>query len=205
MTINQVKVLWFGIGAVVGGLVGFLGTKKYFEKEIDSCFDRFAEEASGIIENDPRDDLTYRRHLKRYTEYAKNHPEKGPIDVAYEVDHNDIPYIINADCFASDGLQNDKLTITYYAGDDTLVDDGEEIIVDRDMLIGSGNLEHFGDQSMDPDVVYIRNEQLGVDYEIIRVYQDYKVVIGGEEETKPKKKRERRTKDDSNRKKGSID
>jgi len=179
MTINQVKVLWFGIGAVIGGLAGFFGTKMYVENELEKGLEGSDDGVYDIRgqEYGTTDDLAYQKHIKRYTDYARNHPEKDPIEVVSDIRNTegmDHPYIIDADCFASDGLENNKLTITYYEGDDTLVDDGEEIIVDRDMIIGMDTLRQFGDGgSMDPDVVYVRNEQLGIDYEIIRRYDCY--------------------------------
>lgn len=91
------------------------------------------------------------------------------------------PYLISEDEFAYGDPSHDKVTIYYYAGDDTLADEDETILNIGDH-IGFEATEHF-----DNDVVYVRNEYLGIDYEVVRYRSSYSVAVLGlnvEEEAK---------------------
>lgn len=79
-----------------------------------------------------------------------------------------VPYIIHVDEFRQNEPGFDQLTFTYYEQDDSLVDSREQLIDDMDAAIGLGNLERWGHGSNDPNIVYVRNEELGADIEIIR-------------------------------------
>jgi len=89
------------------------------------------------------------------------------------------PYIISIEAFNEECTAYDKLTFTYYEEDDTLTDDQEEIVVDVDSIIGDEALLCFGEQSDDPDIVYVRNDRLSCDYEIIRSQKSYQQTVLG--------------------------
>lgn len=84
-----------------------------------------------------------------------------------------IPYVIDFEEFCEEYENHDKVTLTYYEGDDTLADETEEIIADVSETIGDEALKCFGQGSDDPDVVYVRNERLGIDYEVVRQGNKY--------------------------------
>jgi hypothetical protein len=89
------------------------------------------------------------------------------------------PYVISLEQFSEERDYYDKITIYYYNEDDTLADDNEEVIVDVIKHIGTDALTCFGDESDDEDIVYIRNEHLTTDYEVIRYHKSYqKTVLG---------------------------
>jgi hypothetical protein len=91
-----------------------------------------------------------------------------------------IPYVIHRD-ERDDDAAYDEVTYTYYEGDDVLCNERDEIISqeDRDRLIGEVNLEKFGHGSGDPYVVYIRNDQLEIDYEIVKSTKSYAEEVRG--------------------------
>lgn len=62
---------------------------------------------------------------------------------------------------------NGKLTITYYLGDKILVDDKDVPIRDNVSVVGAEFLSYF-DGPDDPDLCYVRNNKLRLDFEIIR-------------------------------------
>lgn len=105
-----------------------------------------------------------------YTKYSSG-IEDGPPEDDPELDYphkNVAPYVISAQSFINEKLEYEKLTITYYEGDDTLADDAEEIVDDPVSLAGEGVFEKFGTcGSEDPNVVYVRNERIGTDFEIL--------------------------------------
>lgn len=74
-----------------------------------------------------------------------------------------------------------QVTLTWYAGDETLTDEREDIIEDYTNVIGEHALGRFGDLSEDENVVHVRNNVLMVDYEIIRSKGTYQQEVLGEE------------------------
>ncbi|MFI5344389.1 MAG: hypothetical protein ACHQUC_09240, partial [Chlamydiales bacterium] len=86
----------------------------------------------------------------------------------------------------------DKVTLTYYDGDDVLSDVNEKMLSSSEEMIGDALL-HFGEQSEDPDIVYVRNIKLGCEYEIIRIHNSYEtVVLGVKNKGKSQKKGNRK-------------
>lgn len=61
-----------------------------------------------------------------------------------------------------------KVDLTYFEGDDVLMDEDERIIRDIDGTIGLESLKNFGYYNPDPKVVYVRNNRLEVDFEVMR-------------------------------------
>lgn len=95
------------------------------------------------------------------------------------------PYLISIDDFdAGYSGRYDTVSMTYYAVDDVLADDEEEMVMDVEHFIGADALEHFGAEaaelSGDENTLYIRNEVLHCDYEVTRIYQSYHQVVLGE-------------------------
>ena len=93
---------------------------------------------------------------------------------------NDKPYVITVQEYSESDPTFEQTTITYYDQDDTLVDENEEPIADVTAVIGDQALDKFGEGSDDPDIVYVRNEVLSTDYEVIRIHKSYAEVIGME-------------------------
>jgi hypothetical protein len=90
------------------------------------------------------------------------------------------PYVIHRE-ERDDDAAYDEVTYTYYEGDDVLCNERDEIISqeDRDRLIGEANLEKFGHGSGDPYVVYIRNDKLEIDCEIVKSTKSYAEEVRG--------------------------
>ncbi len=94
-----------------------------------------------------------------------------------------IPYIIHAEEFNADDSYDHQVTLTYFEGDDVLVDEADEVITKKDEVVGLENLTKFGHGSGDPSVLYIRNDRLQQDMEILLHKSHYaKEVLGLEEE-----------------------
>lgn len=95
------------------------------------------------------------------------------------------PYIISVDQFMANEEEFDQITLTYYEGDQQLVDDAETLVDDVATKIGYGHLKQFGKMSGNGDTVYVRNLEQKADYEIIRDYRSYGKDMMGEEEMPP--------------------
>ena len=83
------------------------------------------------------------------------------------------PYVISPEEYGErDGY--DLYSYTYYA-DKVLADEYNEPIEDVDSIIGLESLKHFGEYG--DDSVYVRNDELKADYEILLDDEKYEVLF----------------------------
>jgi hypothetical protein len=91
----------------------------------------------------------------------------------------DRPYIISHAEYFEDKDDYPQVTFTYFEEDDILVDEGESPIHDTESVVGDVNLTQFGHGSRDNNIVYIRNDVLELEFEIVRNKGNYaKEVLG---------------------------
>lgn len=98
-----------------------------------------------------------------FTHMAGNMVDPGP--------DNTPPFVISANAFAYDeeGETYEKTTLKYYPVDRVLVDDDDAVETKEiDSMIGWKNLDRFGDESDNPDVVFIRSPRYLTDFEVER-------------------------------------
>lgn len=92
------------------------------------------------------------------------------------------PYIITIEEFHSNEWDHhDKEVLKYYDGPDgdaTLVDESEQIVPEIEEIIGDA-YNYFGVGSQDKDIVYVRRETHGSDYEVHRIAISYVEAIHG--------------------------
>lgn len=93
--------------------------------------------------------------------------------------HPNIPYAISFEEFNENAEDHEQTTLTYYAMDDTLVDAQDKPIDNTDYAVGDDNLNRFGHGSGDPNVVYVRNEKIDMDFEIVRSNGSYQKEVFG--------------------------
>lgn len=79
--------------------------------------------------------------------------------------------------YDDEGLE--LMTLWWYAGDGTLVDERDIPIPDVEGIVGRANLNHFGVGSDDSRVVYVRNNQQHSAYEILLHDGNYAEVVFG--------------------------
>jgi hypothetical protein len=89
------------------------------------------------------------------------------------------PYIIHQDEFIDNQLEFQQKTWTYYAGDDILSDERDEVVVRPELVVGEENLKKFGHGADDTDVLFVRNEKVGVEFEICRSWKSYASEVQG--------------------------
>ena len=191
------KVVIFVLGAVVGGAAAYIYTKNKYqtekEEEIESMRVFYMGEAAKKKEREkvenkeentviPREKRGIRDITKDYMEspdpeeqYAREwldnpYPDlgiSGPTEGLAEA-----PYVITSDEFVNGKRNFDKVTLYYYDGNAALVDQTETTLEDIDDLIGRESLNHF-DES-EGGVLFVRNETLSTDYEVLMVHESYK-------------------------------
>lgn len=106
------------------------------------------------------------------------------------------PFRISTDEFMDDENNFSKITITYFEGDDVLVDERESVIPDIDGVIGRETLQHFGEDSDSKDTVFVRNERLQTDFEVVRETGTYTQMVLGVRDFKDSRPKIRKMRDD---------
>ena len=87
------------------------------------------------------------------------------------------PYVIHQEEFASSESGFQQSTLAYYQGDDTMVDDVTgKVIYNHAGLMGD---LLFGYGTNDPNAVYIRNEAMEHEWEILRHTSSYAIEVLG--------------------------
>lgn len=199
-----VAVLSFIIGAAAGAAVAVVVVRQKYidlaEDEIQSVREMYE---SRVREAEDDEEATraefeeiQEKHRQRMAEegekktrpYRTNYSDPierlGPAEAAgahiiTRSDTKKAPYVISIDDFHNTKNYFDKINLTYYSGDGVLVDDKEELVDDIQNLVGD-NLDKFGAQSEDPDVVFVRNEKMTSDFEITREKGSYAELVAGE-------------------------
>lgn len=90
----------------------------------------------------------------------------------------DRPYVIHKEEFFEEGEDYNQRQLTYYNGDDVLVDEDNHEVENHVKVVGE---MRFGHGSGDPNVVYIRNEKLKSEYEVFLHAGHYAIEILGME------------------------
>lgn len=85
----------------------------------------------------------------------------------------DEPYVVSIDEFLEAEPGFNQVTLTYYVGDDVLADERDKVVEKVDYTIGKLNKASFGVMSKDPNVLYVRNHTLELDFEILRSEGSY--------------------------------
>lgn len=100
-------------------------------------------------------------------------------EIADRKNSPDKPYIIHQDEFFNRESEYVQVTYTFYQADEIVADEHEEKIEDSNTLLGAANLEAFGHGTDDWDVLYIRNDNTRLDYEVCRVNKSYEEEVLG--------------------------
>ena len=166
------NVLTFAVGAAVGSAVTWklLDTKynKLAQEEINSVKEYYASKNAPTEEEAEDEGETTCEETEEDLTETMNDILAGQAYVEKEGDEDDMapePYVINPDDFGD--MDYDTETLVYYA-DGVLADTQDNVIEDVEELVGSEALKEFDEY--EDDVVYVRNDNLGVDYEIVRDY-----------------------------------
>ena len=161
----------------VGGAVGFAAANKLMkdkyeqlvQDEIDSVKAAFRKE-HPLPEKKERPKPT-EKERKTYSEYTANlgYTEEKKLAPIQE------PHIISPEEFG-DQDEYDEISLTYYA-DGTVTDDNDRAMSEDEVeeTIGKESLTHFGEY--EDDSVFVRNDRLKADYEVLMDQRSYADVL----------------------------
>lgn len=194
MNCKFINVLMFAAGAVIGSAVTWKILETKFEQriqeEIETVKEAFIEmnrteetesedeeeeaseeyhqvnwdELEDLDEDETDEDLEEYAELTNLYSSEKGGAEKVEVKK---------PYVISPYDFDENGFRT--MELTYYE-DGILEDENHEIVTDVDDLLGKGSLNTFGDY--EEDSVFVRNEKLGIDFQILRDPRTYEEATG---------------------------
>lgn len=161
---------------VAGGLVGFFGAMSYYKKkyeqisneEIESVRQMYkdklalAEKEHEEHEEKKNNELSIEEKKKEKAKYLDLVKRYNGDEEDEEDDEDTEPYEIAPEQFGEDPTYN-QVRLTYYA-DGSLVDEDNELVERPEYMVGLKYKALLG--SSDDGRIYIRNEELGTDYEI---------------------------------------
>lgn len=149
--------------------------------------------APRLVPNEPVEDLEDKRSGHRSNNVTDIGAKRAGVvtsvfgdgagdewDYKAEIETRDksAPYIIHVDEYMADEMGFDsQSTLTWYEGDQILCDSQDRIIYNYNEVVGE---LRFGHGSNDPNVVFIRNERLQAEYEVLRDSGSYQEIVLGE-------------------------
>lgn len=188
--------LYFGAGVLIGAAVGAISSayfwkKKYMlaaQEEIDAVREFYKSRADenkpavkkvqlaegelvSIQKNSYGNYYKYGDYYKIAEAYGageENHISKKEVS-----DNKEHPYVISPEEFG-EIEEYEKISLTYYA-DRVLTDDLNEPIDDIPGIVGEDFATHFGEY--EDDSVFIRNDRLKCDYEILLSERTYDEIL----------------------------
>lgn len=95
------------------------------------------------------------------------------------------PYVLTEEEFFQNETDFEQMQMTYYVEDDTLVDDFLEIVQNSDAMVGDDNLQRFGHGTKDRHMVYVRNDEKEIEFEIARSEGSYAKEVLGLDDDEP--------------------
>ena len=188
---KTINFMMFIVGAAIGSIVTWRYVEKKYEQiaqeEIDSVKEVFAKreqestETKDVIREkafnakEKPNIVEYAAKLREqgYTNYAGVEPEPNKEEVSEESMDIDTPYVIPPEEFGEFD-DYEKIGLTYYA-DQVLTDEDDELVEDIEDTVGFDSLNHFGEY--EDDSVFVRNDRLRCDYEILLDQRKYSDVI----------------------------
>ena len=185
----------YGIGGLVlGAALGTLGTSLYLEKRYETLIDSeiadvkkaYSQEAAKEYkqELEPESAIWLAEMIEEKTLYHKMISEEGyteeepPRVVVPEEQRHYTPYPIDLDQWQEENGY-EKVTLAYFIGDDSVVDGADRPLDEPANILGTQFREWFGYLSEDNDCVFIRNESLQMDIEVMREEGTYLDALGG--------------------------
>lgn len=103
-------------------------------------------------------------------------PDEGgeePVDIT-------VPHVVSLEAYCNDDPDWTRTSLTYYAGDNALIDERDNPVEDILGAVGENLLGKFGGVSGDPHSAYIRNARLELYIEVTLNEGSYKKLVLGE-------------------------
>lgn len=174
---TKINLFMFVMGAIAGSVATWQYVRKKYERiaqeEIDSVKEKFKSDKESVIEEQSQEKKDLAECINKIREYGYGEVNRNEIENKEEKATMDKPYVISPDEFGEFD-DYEKISLTYYE-DQILADDGDELIEDVEEVVGSESLNCFGEY--EDDAVFVRNDRLKCDYEILLDHRKYTDVV----------------------------
>ena len=203
-----IAIISFIFGAVAGSIATYFVMKQQMEPELEVVyepndeikerikedFEKKADTERKVVtestkQEDEQDKKEYENIIRKY-----NHQLKKPeVDIREML--NKKPYLISEEDYATTNLNYDKDSMTYYAEDDVLTDDCDEMVDDPGRFDEA--VKVLLDSTNDETEVYIRDDSTYTDYAVSISNGSYqREVLGYIEELEDEPRRPKHKKDE---------
>jgi len=174
----------FCVGAALGGVMTYIFMKdkvqKKADEQIESVKDAFSDHCKDCYYRLNYTDLdehetVYEEMKESMTHIVEKYDGLDEVQKKESDSMNDSsggPYRITEDDFGQ-FLDYATKYYEYYEGDNIVLDDNGDVLTDVEDTIGYDCLYNF---PKDKDVIWVRNDDLGADYEIVKYEDAYKDV-----------------------------
>lgn len=149
---------------IVGSIIGCMVTRAYLIKKSDQIIEQIKEEYIARAN----------RAVECVSEKQQPISNKQVTQPFPNEDASRKPYIIQPEQFGKED-EYDAITLVYYK-DGILADDNDALVENIDFVVGVELLEEFEDDS--DGSMFIRNDILKCDYEILADYRNYNEALG---------------------------
>lgn len=173
----------FVLGAAAGSAVTWYFVKDFYEKRAQEDIESVKEHA--YFNRETSDDSNTEESEEEIQEYVARNSNKpnvveyakiikdsgysyGPTEHEEEKEDLKNPYVISPDEFGEAGY--DEVSYKWYA-DHILADENDQVVEDIEQVVGFESLTHFGDY--EEDSVFVRDDRLKIDYEILQDPRSY--------------------------------
>lgn len=169
------KIFWLTAGAVSGAILGYMIS----EVVVDRIVFGPRPVGSKAKEDEPQEiDMEALATDTNHRKHPYNKPSLAELTRELEYTSKEPQRIVTFDSELAEQTE----TIHYYEKDTTFTfENGDQIDDPNGLFIPNVHL-HFGEKSPDKDIVYVRNDDIDMTFEIIRMDKSYAVEILGQED-----------------------
>lgn len=167
-------ILFFSAGVVAGGIVGYyICKKRYHIVKTEEV------EVTGKITKDiDVEEAKEQVYKASYIQPEKDADEEwDEAEKVNPIEPEMVPYVISPESYVSEHNEFAKIVLLYYEENEVLEyeeyneAEGDDHFADIGSTIGHDSLNHFGE--FETDTLFVRNEELGNDYEVLLIHSAY--------------------------------
>lgn len=200
--LDKKNIIFLVIGLGIGGAIGWVGCKKRYEEvvneEIDSMKEHFEkkyiqfvneieeetkkEKEQEQVKEEKPEEPDYQGIIKKlnYNQFSTKSTKPVVEDKEPEMTlETSKPRLITQDEFI-DNNGYEKVVLSYFEDDEILMDATDNVLENGIMIIGEENLQEFGIIEEEEDTIYVRNDLMGCDYEVVMENGSYADYIASE-------------------------
>lgn len=176
MSKGLTNLVIFAAGSILGSVATWYLVKTKYEQRADEEIASVKEALSHRFEDlvDEKAEEPTKAEVEEYNTRVK---ETGYFNYSNRKDvvlEKERPYVISPDEFGE--IEEYETRSLVYYSDKILTDDDNNIIDDVEDVVGCDSLNHFGEY--EDDSVFVRNDHLMIDYEILLDQRRYFQSIG---------------------------